>query len=376
MNFRKTVLAISLSACTGAAIAAEKVPTLGDVLKASDISVSGYVDVSYSYLSSDPGSNTYRAYDTESGAFNVHAVDLAVSYLPAGGFGAFAQVDFGEDADFNGSFGTAKTDKVDLQEGYIQYASGGLTVMGGKFATLAGAEVPEAPANANFSRSLLYTNAIPVTHTGARVSYALSDAIKFIVGINNGWDILRESDAANGTGTNLADGKTAEIGVLASPLKMLSLAASYYKGDEYSSTSTTVGSRSLLDVVATINVTDALSFVLNYDKGEQEKATAAVSTAKWDGLAGYVNYKMNDTWRVSLRTESFKDKNCFRTTCPAGATAQKLKETTLTLGYAPAKNAELRFEVRKDDSDKSSFTENGNATKDQNSAGIEAIYKF
>jgi hypothetical protein len=375
MNFRKTILAASLSACAGAAIAADKVPTLGDVLKASDISVSGYVDVSYNYLSTDQGSNTYRAYDTEHGAFNLHAVDLAISYLPASGFGGFAQLDYGQDADFNGAAGTDKTDKVDLQEGFIQYANGGFTVIGGKFATLAGAEVTEAPANTNFSRSLLYTNAIPVTHTGVRASYAPSDTLKFIVGVNNGWDILQESATANCVSTtNCADGKTAELGILASPSKMLSLAASYYKGEEYSSTSTKIGQRKLLDLVVTINATDALSFVINYDKAEQEKATATAGTAKWSGLAGYANYKINDAWRLSLRTEKFEDKNCFKLGC--GFSKQEVKETTLTVGYAPAKSTELRAEIRKDESDQKAFTEGGKTTKDQNSFGLEAVYKF
>jgi hypothetical protein len=368
MNFRKTVLAVSLSACTAAAVAADKVPTLGDVLQASGITVNGYVDFSHNNLSTDVGSNTYRVFDTENRGFNLQMLDLSIGYLPASGFGGFAQLDAGSDARAIASAGTSNADDFEVQEAYLQYANGGLSVIAGKFATLAGAEVIESPSNTNFSRSILFGYAIPFTHTGVRASYAVSDAFKLIAGMNNGWDVMRETQQTAAADGQRAMSKTVELGVIATPAKMLSLAASYYTGKESAGT-TTPADRNVLDVVATITATDALSFVLNYDKGEQEQVAGA--NAKWDGIAGYVNYKLSDQYRLSLRTESFKDKQGYRT-----GTTQKLKETTLTLGYAPAKNVELRAEYRKDKSDQSVFTEDGQLKQSQNSLGLEAIYKF
>ena len=371
MNFRKTILAASLSACAGAAMAADKVPTLGDVLKASDIAINGYIDTSYTYLS---GSGTFtsgtadRVYDRERRSFNLHTVDLSVGYQPASGFGGFAQVDLGSDAMVSASAGTSSTDDVDVQEAYLQYASGKFTIIGGKFATTAGAEVIESPSNLNFSRSILFGYAIPFTHTGLRATYAASDALKFFGGVNNGWDVVKESASGDG-GTD----KTLELGVSASPTKALSLAAGIHRGEEPGNVAGQNGMRSLLDLVATFAVSDALSFTLNYDRAEQDKALVGGDKAKWSGIAGYVNYKLSDTWRVAFRTESFDDKNGFRT----GVT-QKWKESTLTLANTPSKNVELRAEVRRDSSDKSSFNEPGNATnkKNQQSAALEAIYKF
>ena len=372
MNFRKTILAVSLSACAGAAMAADKTPTLGEVLKASGIDVSGYIDATYTNFSTD--APLFQAYTTEKNAFNLNAVDLAISSLPASGFGGMVEMMAGEDPGFNASKGWS-TANFDLLQAYAQYAGGGMTVMAGKFATLAGAEVPQAPANANISRSLLYTNAIPVTHTGLRASYAPGDTMKFTLGYNNGWDVLKESAAGNcTTAGSCADGKTVELGASFSPVKMLALAASYYTGEEYSSTSDMIGGRKLLDVVATINATDALTFALNYDKGEQEKATATAGTAKWDGLAGYANYAFTDKWRASLRTEKFNDKDCFKTGC--GFSSQTVKETTITVGYAPVKNTELRAELRTDKSDQQVYTKNGSPTDKQNFAGLELVYKF
>jgi hypothetical protein len=164
---------------------------------------------------------------------------------------------------------------------------------------------------------------------------------------------------------------------------MFALAASYYTGEEYSFTPDTIGTRQLFDIVATFNATDALTFVLNYDKAEQEKASATVGTAKWDGLAGYANYAFSEKWRGSLRLEQFNDKDCFRTGCPtstyvtATPSELKLEEATLTVAYLPSKNAELRAEYRRDKSkDVEVFDEGGSAKKSQGFFGLEALYKF
>lgn len=372
MNFRKTILAASLSACAGAAMAADKTPTLGEVLKASGIDVTGYIDTTYTNFSTD--APLYQAYTTEKNAFNLNAADLAISSLPASGFGGMVEMMAGEDPAFNASKGWS-TANFDVLQAYAQYAGGGMTVMAGKFATLAGAEVAQAPANANISRSLLYTLAIPVTHTGLRASYAPGDTMKFTVGYNNGWDVLKETAALNCTTTGTcADGKTIELGASLSPSKMFGLTASYYTGEEYSATSDVIGGRKLLDIVATINATDALTFVLNYDKGEQDKATATAGKAKWDGIAGYANLAFADKWRASFRTEQFKDKDCFRTGC--AFSSQTVKGNTITVAYAPAKGTELRAELRADKSNEKVYTKDGTATDKQNFAGLELVYKF
>jgi len=155
MNFRKTILAVSLSACTGAAMAADKTPTLGEVLKASGVTASGYIDYSYNDRSTDQNSTTYRQYDTERRGFNLQMLDLSVGYQPASGFGGFVELNYGSDAQVNSLAAAGTDDYTDVQQGYLQYATGPFTVIAGKFNTLAGAEVIQAPNNTNFARSLL-----------------------------------------------------------------------------------------------------------------------------------------------------------------------------------------------------------------------------
>ncbi len=388
MDFRKTILAASIAAASVSTVmAAEKmpekpaVPTLGQVMEATGISVNGYIDTSYTYLE---GTGTFtggvpnRVFDRERRSFNVNALDLTLSALPPQGFGGMLNLTAGSDAQVIGSAGTDTADEFDVTQAYVHFAQSGLMVIGGKYVTLSGAEVIKSPANMNFSRSILFGYAIPFAHTGVRAYFtpggsAVSPDGKwtFIAGLNNGWDVQKESSAANTAADgSIADEKTLELGVNGALTKSISLAAVYYAGNE--NAGPTVGERNLLDLVATFNVNDNLSIVLNYDKAEQEKALAGGSTAKWDGIAGYVNYKLSDAWRTSFRAETFDDKDGFRT----GVT-QKWKEYTLTLANTPTKNVELRGEVRHDSSNQSSFNQpDGTTKKSQNSLGLEAIYKF
>ena len=402
MNFRKTILALCVTAaCAGTATAAEKmvekpgVPTLGQVMEATGISVNGYIDTSFTYLDGNgtftptPGTNTEctpsscfnRVFDRERRSFNIHALDLTLSALPPEGFGGMVNLTAGSDAQVIGSVGTDTADEFDVTQAYVHYAKGGLMLIGGKYVTLSGAEVIKSPANLNFSRSILFGYAIPFAHTGVRAYFTPGGSAvapdgkwTFIAGVNNGWDVLKESQSIAADST-VADEKTIELGANGAIGKNVSLAAVYYSGNEAGGA--TVGQRDLLDLVATFNVSDNLSFVLNYDKAEQEKALAGGRTAKWNGLAGYANYKLSDAWRTSFRAESFDDKDGFRTGVNLGTGGQKWKEYTLTLANTPAKNVELRGEVRKDSSNQSSFNQpEGTTKKSQNSFGLEAIYKF
>jgi hypothetical protein len=163
--------------------------------------------------------------------------------------------------------------------------------------------------------------------------------------------------------------------VSATPWKLLSFSAAYYTGQESAPGMPEAGTRSLFDLVATINATDALSFVLAYDNVKQEHGLPNGDDATADGIAGYVNYKFTNQWRASLRAEKFKDDDGFFS---ALGSEQELKEVTLTVGYAPTDNLELRAEYREDKSDQSPgpFTESGDAKDKMHSMALEAVYKF
>ncbi len=227
--------------------------------------------------------------------------------------------------------------------------------MGGKFTTLAGAEVAAPTGNANITRSLLFWYSEPVTHVGARVAVAASSMATFTFGVNNGWN----------NDVSAASGKTLEVGVSLTPSKSLALAAAGYYGDSPNSNSSTgLSKRSLVDVVATWTVSPKLTLIGSVDFDTQEKATASGGSASWWGAAVYGNYAINDSWRTSLRAEYLDDQDGYAT----GAVG-KIKEGTLTFGYAPAKSIELRFEGRYDQPD-------APGTEDVTQAWLEALYKF
>jgi len=306
-------------------------PSFSDVLQSSGLTASGYVAASYYHSN---GYNTYHEFDVEHDTFQLDQAALTLAYQPKEGFGALVNVGAGEDMRILHASEDGHDNTFDLIQGFVQYATGPLTVIAGKYVTLAGAEVIAPTGNTNFSRSLLFF-AEPLTHTGIRATYAASDTISLIAGVNNGW---------NTTSTSYGS-KTGELGLGWTPNKLFSLAAQGYVGKDQAYDA----QRTLIDLVATYNATSAWTFVLSYDWGKQEQ-TAGLPDLDWDGLAGYANYTFNDQWRVSLRAEYLNDKNGFVT-----GVAQKLKEATLTVGYDPAKSFELRLEVRYDKSDQATF---------------------
>lgn len=135
------------------------------------------------------------------------------------------------------------------------------------------------------------------------------------------------------------------------------------------------GTRVLIDVIASYNLTDDINLVANYDYNSLSKASVPdgnMAKAVWHGFAGYVHYQYNKQWRITTRGEIFFDKNGFRT-----GIEQAWQEFTITLGFMPMKNFELRAETRYDYSNKKSFMKgNNNRVRDQQSYGIDGIYQF
>jgi len=337
------------------------IPTFGEVLDATGIEIGGYIDTSYTY-SNNGMPVEYRAFDTNPSDFNVQMLELSISKQPEKGFGGVIVLNAGQDANVISADGSTG-DFFDVQQAFVSYKAGGAHLMFGKFATLIGAEVIESPNNLNFSRSILFFNAIPFTHTGVRLHYETGGSFAFSLGVNNGWDNVPDNNKQ----------KSAEWAVSFAPSDKIYISVQGIVGSE----PTGAGNdalRNLIDVVAQWQITNALSLMLNYDYGTQKEATGiATAKAKWSGLALYANYDFSETWRATVRWEYFKDDNGFKT-----GIAQKLNEATLTVAYMPMESVEIRGEARRDWSDvKTSFAKSsGISTKSVVTAALEAIYKY
>ena len=383
---QKTVLSLSVAAALAvpglASAQAPAVPTLDKILEASGISMAGYIDTAYTHANRNIEAGfSPRVFDSYNNDFLLHQVGLQIAKQPKSGFGGLVNITAGKDASVVHSVGS--TDSTwDVTQAYLQYADGPLTVIGGKFTTLHGTEVIWSPSNANYSRSLLF-GSVPFTHTGVRGTFAATDSLNLIAGLNNGWDQMTDNNKS----------KTLELGVTATPIKPLSLAASYYGGTEFGSVTDAAGNniqgkRDSFNFVASYTIIDPLSVGFEYLTVKQKDAVSdgagGTKDAKYNGYAFYVGYTFIPKWKLSLRAESLDDKDGFRfpgavTAAAANGvaiTGSKHKEFTATLGWAAADNFDLRAEVRQDKANEAVYLDGMNYSKSLLTYALQGIYKF
>ena len=387
-------------------------PTLGSILDASGISVTGYMDMGYSNLNTtglfvnqttgtngltNNGATNTRIFDAPQAAqgtnysnLNLHQAAITVSKLPKEGMGGLINLTAGQDAPGLSSVGMGggQADHfIDVTQAFMNYADGALTVQAGKYATLAGAEVISAVGDKNYSRSWMFGWG-PYTHTGLRATYAASDKVTVITGVNNGWDQTVPVSASGATGST---GPTGELSVVLAPNSVVTWATTLLDGvaqgssaaSGFASSGTMLGNRTYVDSVLTINATDKLNLVADYAHGQQQNVilpTGTVGNATWDAIAAYANYQFTEVWRGSYRFERFNDPDGYRSQLyltASAPTGQVLTGNTLTVGYAVTKALELRGEVRFDQSSVNAFqSADGSGTSTQHSFGLEAVAQF
>jgi hypothetical protein len=205
--------------------------------------------------------------------------------------------------------------------------------------TSAGAEVIETNQNFNYSRSLLFAWAIPYSHTGVRVQYALGSHFTGSFQVVNGWNNVEP----------INKGKTYGI-TGAYAWKKVTWNNNYYVGPEHPGT--TVGWRNMYDTSVVVNPNDNLSYYVNFDYTRDKNIGAGSSS--WAGLAGAVRQAIGKKFAVAGRLEFFDDVNGLST-----GLAQTVKEFTLTGEYKITDWLTTRGEFRNDWSDKP-FFENSN----------------
>jgi hypothetical protein len=346
-------------------------PTLDDVLTNSGITEAGHISASYTGGFNKGQTLAYRAFDYDANSFELNQAALTVSKLPTDGFGGLVNVTAGSDAKvINSSYGSGDGDFA-LTQAYLQYAHGPWTVIGGRYVTLAGAEVIDDSQDANISRSLLFTLAEPLVHTGVRASYAITGTTTAYLGVNN--------SAVSGDGLDGDKTKTAETGLAyASTDKKLGAAVYDYYGVDHSVKT------NFLDLDLSYQLTDKLQLVGN---GDYYRFTGAGADGYAAGVAVYVNYQFTDAWKGSLRGEYLAEKNdlAIGTTSisPSADGKSHIEDITATVGYSPVKSVTLLGEVRWDLSGDHVFPNPGTDTvdytdfsKDQGDVELKAIYSF
>ncbi|MBI1884482.1 MAG: porin [Chlamydiae bacterium] len=343
------------------------------------IEISGGISSSsvWNFDSPDDRTNALRVFDSNANTFNVEMVELAVEKnSEALGLGGRVDLDFLETAEVITPVGTTRDD-FDVQQAYIYYNFPwieGLTLKGGKFVTLLGAEVIEPWDNWNFSRGFLFGYAIPFTHTGLLGSYTFTDYLGVTAGVVNGWDNIEDNN----------DGKTFLGNLTLGPWEWLTLGINGTVGPEQDDEDGNI--RGIIDAVLTVKPTPwpQLTFLFNYDYGTEgdvpvfaedattgEEFIASTFDATWQGFAGYVKYDFTDRLYLAIRGEWFSDEDGART-----GTAQDLWEITATGAYMIVEGLWGRLEYRHDDSDTTSFLDGDTATDTQNTLSTELLYRF
>ncbi len=368
-------------------------------------SISGFGDTGYTSASnassantgtgplSDPNGKliTGRVFDNDNNQIQFHNWNIQVAYAPTQGFGGKIEYSFGDDADVIHSYPQNMQNpatEIDLTQAYASYVGGPLTVQVGKFETLAGAEVIESPSDLNFSRSILFGYAVPFTHTGGRITYAVNGNLNVIAGANQGWDTTKAL-SQNGDVNAL----TAEYGIQWTPGKIFSATVDGYTGPvEQGSANIGFGQpiRTLTDAVFTYHYSSALTLTLNTDVGQQNRtlvygrngSVLGVGNVSWDGGAFYASYTKG-LFTLTGRGEYFADNGGSRTctiptvTAPLGCATRNWEEGTGTLAYAPNNNLIFRAEYRYDTASNQYFLSGTSVPSFNNSGfGLEAIVKW
>jgi Putative beta-barrel porin-2, OmpL-like. bbp2 len=360
------------------AAAQEKTPAETPKTFWQELAWFAYVENSYVFNlrgEATNGSNELRFYDVDRG-YTFNMAEFSVKKDPSDRypFGFGLVLTGGEDAQFNHAIGIFRsadeaptdTEKVDLQEAYLSYKvplGTGLTVKAGKFVTLLGYEVIESPNNLNFSRSLLFDFATPLTHVGMLGSYALTDTLSATVGLVLGWDVANDRNhAPSGTGQLTYTG-----------VKDLSTSVNFIVGPERNGDTTNI--RWVVDLVANYTGLPKTTLGANFDYGQEADAAPNGGAASWWGLAGYAAYDWTAKLRTAARFEYFRDEDGFRT----GFGRQLgVLEGTLTFQYKIWKGLVVRLEYRRDEADGTVFNvkASGPTSRSQDTLAIDLYYLF
>lgn len=343
--------------------------------------ITGTVDVTYNYNfnrppkadtngngAGDTAANPLRAFDTDPNSFSLNLVELGISGNPVEWLTYRFDLDAGRDTRIFQAFGFNDGDNFELQQGYLYLTApigNGLSFKVGKYVTLHGAEVIESAANNNTSRSLLFTWAIPFTHTGVLMDYTFNDYWGVTFGVVNGWDNVLDNN----------NGKTFHSNIAINPVPdKLSLWVGGTFGPEQDNSDGNL--RFLVDAGLIWKAREDLSFTLNYDLGKEE-GIGGTGFPNWWGVAAYAHWRATDLFGLTFRGEYFDEDLAGGVGVRTASVADKTWETTLTSHFYLTEGLDLRGEWRTDKADGTAFAKHdGTATNWQHTVLTELVYAF
>jgi len=331
-------------------------PTPAPTPEPPKIDVTGFVDVYYGYNFNkvDPA---YRAFDVQHNAFSLSLAELAFSkgVTSDSRLGFRVDLDFGKTADIVASFEPegleGKEIYKNIQQAYGSLLTGKVQWDVGKFVTPHGAEVIESGDNWNYTRSLLFTLAIPFYHVGVRATVPVNDKLSLAGYVVNGW---------NNSSEMFGDAPCLAAQATLKPNGKLTWIGNYMFGQETQDGDT----RHLFDTTLTY-APGKLSLMANFDYGSE-------GDASWWGIAGYAKYQAKPNWALVGRYEYADDSDGGFMTL--GTKAQSI---TVTSDHLVAGGLKLRLEYRTDFADAAIFPkDDGTDEKSQTTLTVGLVYGF
>ncbi len=338
--------------------------------------LSGFVDGYYSFNFNRPNTtdgfdqlNQLYNFNDKTDQFELSAAKLTLNHSPDP-VGAHVDFVYGRTNDLINAAPSNATSAQQLN--YIEQAflsiappkAKGFELDFGKWVTSAGAEVIEAKDNWNYSRSLLFVNAIPYWHFGARTSIPVSKTETVGFQLFNGWNNVSKSNGGiSGAFTS----------ALVKPKYTWDF--NYLVGPENANTAS--GLRNLFDSTLLLTPPGKFNAYVNFDYGMNQDELVSQGNTKlvaWYGVAGAFHEQASAKNAISGRFEWFDDANGAQTlTYPIGNT---LYEGTFTYEYKWVEGALMRIEYRFDESNLKYFDKLANQFTNQQQTITVAFIAF
>jgi hypothetical protein len=371
------------------------------------VEVSGFIDTYYMYNFSKPDDqrgSTFsnvrddhqgdwldiRSFDRETNSFTLDNVEISVfkASTESDPIGFGFTTNYGEIAqrltflESDGRVdGASGGDDFTVSQGFVTYKAPvgkGIDFKFGKFATWIGAELWESVDNPNFSRSLLYQNAIPFTNTGLVISYPLLDNLTATGYLVNGWDTFVDNNDAKTVGYQFN-------WAIAENTSFIVNGSHGAEQNEDIAEHADGNIRHFWDLILAFKPLANTSINLNFDYGTEEGAEGIGSgffasptgnTGQWWGLSGIINQDLTDSVGVAFRGEYFDDGDGARLGGFDDGDGFDLDiniwEITFTTNIKIRENLLVRPEIRYDEANQDIF----NGRDNELTTAIDVAYMF
>ena len=321
------------------AVAADSTTTAS----ATPITWNAFIDAYYTRNFNDPSNrqNGLRNFDINENQIALSLADLKVQ-KQAQPVGFTVELGFGPTNDIiNAGLGATTANILQAYGTVIVPVGSGITVDVGKFVTHMGYEVIPSQGNWNYSRSYLFTYAIPYYHTGVRLTYPVASNFTTALHILNGWNSVIDNNKFLSLGATLNYAVTPSTDIVFNGIW----------GHE-NLTPIENGARDVYDFILTQQLTEAFQVAANADYGQ---AGTTFGLAQWKGIALYGRYQLTPKSAFALRGEVYYDPSFGGYTTGTGFGKATFQEYTLTYEYHLYDPLLIRIEGRDDFSNGKAF---------------------